>query len=102
VEFAALGATMLLVTPIIWPHYYVVLVAPLAILIPVLWRQRAWHWLAILAVAVLILWIPRNEWVPRGMGNVQLPALLAVYVVALRQLWRREDPADAPLTGPAG
>jgi hypothetical protein len=101
VEFAALGATMLLVTPIIWPHYYVVLVAPLAILIPVLWRQRAWHWLAILAVAVLILWIPRNEWVPRGMGNVQLPALLAVYVVALRQLWRREDPADVPLTGPA-
>ena len=24
-EFAALGATMLLVTPIIWPHYYAVL-----------------------------------------------------------------------------
>ena len=32
-EFAALGATMLLVTPIIWPHYYVVLVAPVAVIV---------------------------------------------------------------------
>jgi hypothetical protein len=103
-EFAALGATMLLVTPIIWPHYYVMLVAPLAVLTVHLWERRSWLALAILGLAVAVLWVPRNEFVPRGMGNVQLPALLAVYAVALTQLGRGDRPDESPtrLAGAAG
>jgi hypothetical protein len=103
-EIAALGATMLLVTPIIWPHYYVMLVGPLAVLAVHLWARQGWLALAILGLAVVVLWIPRNELVPRGMGNVQLPALLAVYGVALTQLGRshRSDEARTRLEDGAG
>ena len=83
-EFAALGATMLLVTPIIWPHYYVVLLAPLAVLAAQLSQTREWAWLVALAVAVMVLCIPRNDLVP--LGNAQLPALLLIYMVAVKQL----------------
>ncbi len=95
-EFAALGATMLLVTPIVWPHYYVVLVAPLAILARRFWGRADWRWLAGLAVAVAILWIPRTELLPRGIGNVQLPALLLVYAAAVRQLGPEREPTPEP------
>ena len=96
-EFAALGATMLLVTPIIWPHYYVVLVAPVAIFVAYLRARRAWGWLSLLALALVILWVPRDlhDWLerqalaPRAYGTFQLPALLAVYAVGLVCLGRR-------------
>ena len=99
VEFAALGATMLLVTPIIWPHYYVVLVAPLAILAGRMIERRAWRLLAVLALAILVLCVPRNELLPRGLGNLHLPALLAVYALALVELRiARGATTAAPLT----
>jgi hypothetical protein len=96
-EFAALGATMLLVTPIIWPHYYVVLVAPTAVFVAYLWGSRAWTWLGLLVVALVVLWVPRevHDWLerqslaPRAYGTFQLPALLAVYAIGLVCLGRR-------------
>lgn len=98
-EFAALGATMLLVTPIIWPHYYAVLLAPIPVFVAYLWRRRAWGWLALLALALVVLWVPRDlhAWLerqalaPRAYGTLQLPALIAVYVVGLVCLGRRTE-----------
>jgi hypothetical protein len=97
-EFAALGATMLLVTPIIWPHYYVVLLAPIAVFSAVLWERRAWGWLGLLAAALVLLWIPRDlhAWLermnlaPRAYGTIQLPGLLVVYVIGLVCLTRHD------------
>jgi hypothetical protein len=94
-EFAALGATMLLVTPIIWPHYYAVLIAPVGVFVAELGRRRAWGWLGLLALALVVLWVPRelHAWLerhalaPRAYGSFQLPALLAVYAVGLACLW---------------
>ncbi len=99
-EFAALGATMLLVTPIIWPHYYAVLLAPVAVFVAYLWNRRAWGWLGLLALALAVLWVPRDlhDWLerhalaPRAYGTFQLPALIAVYVVGLVCLGRRALP----------
>ena len=102
-EFAALGATMLLVTPIIWPHYYAVLIAPVVVFGADLWRRRAWSWLALLAIALVVLWVPRDlhAWLerhalaPRAYGTMQLPGLLAVYAVGLACLRRRpSEPAN--------
>ena len=96
-EFAALGATMLLVTPIIWPHYYAVLVAPVAIFAVELWQRRAWIWLGVLAAALVLLWVPRDlhAWLermalaPRAYGTMQLPGLIVVYAVGLACLGGR-------------
>jgi alpha-1,2-mannosyltransferase len=96
-EFAALGATMLLVTPIIWPHYYAVLVAPVAVFAAYFWQRRAWVWLGLLAAALLLLWVPRDlhEWLerlslaPRAYGTMQLPGLIVVYAVGLACLGSR-------------
>jgi hypothetical protein len=102
-EFAALGATMLLVTPIIWPHYYAVLLAPVAVFVAWLWHRRQWAWLVLLGVALLVLWVPRDlhTWLerqslaPRAYGTLQLPALLAVYLVGLVCLGRRPSERQA-------
>ncbi len=102
-EFAALGATMLLVTPIIWPHYYIVLLAPVAIFAAYLWQRRALGWLALLAVSLVVLWVPRDlhAWLerlslaPRTYGLLQLPALLAVFAIGLRCLGRRRSAPSA-------
>lgn len=99
-EFSALGATMLLVTPIIWPHYYVVLVAPVAVFVTYLWQRRAWGWLGLLTLALVVLWVPRDlhDWLerqalaPRAYGTFQLPALLALYAIGLACLGRRARP----------
>ncbi|MCC7371936.1 MAG: DUF2029 domain-containing protein [Chloroflexi bacterium] len=107
-EFAALGATMLLVTPIIWPHYYAVLLAPVAVFVADLWRRRAWVWLGLLAAALVLLWVPRDlhAWLerlslaPRAYGTLQLPGLLVVYAVGLACLWRQR-PAPAEDARPA-
>ena len=106
-EFSALGATMLLVTPIIWPHYYVVLLGPVAVFVAYLLKRRSWGWLALLALSLLVLWVPRelHDWLeraslaPRAYGTFQLPALLAVYAVGLYCLGRKPHasvPAPAP------
>jgi Glycosyltransferase family 87 len=100
-EFAAVGATMLLVTPIIWPHYYAVLLAPAAVFVAYLWQDRRWGWLGLLALALLVLSVPRDlhDWLerhalaPRAYGTFQLPALLAVYAVGLVCLSRRDLPS---------
>ena len=102
-EFAALGATMLLVTPIIWPHYYAVLLAPVAVFVAYLVRARAWVWLGLLVLALVVLWVPRDlhAWLerhalaPRAYGTFQLPALVVVYVVGLICLSRRALPGHA-------
>jgi len=103
-EFAALGATMLLVTPIIWPHYYVVLVAPVAVMAAYLWRRQTRWLLLVLALALLVLWVPRDlfQWIsrsdlaPRTMGSFLLPALLAMYGLGLAGLGRRPGPVETP------
>lgn len=100
-EFAALGATMLLVTPINWPHYYVVLVGPVAVMATLIWRTRAWWLLGALAVSLVVLWVPRDlhQWlarydlVPRSLGTFQLPALLVLYALGLLCLGSRADRA---------
>jgi hypothetical protein len=113
-EFAALGSTMLLVTPIIWPHYYVVLLAPVAVFVTYLLERRAWVWLGLLAAALVLLWVPRDlhDWLerfslaPRAYGTMQLPGLLVVYVVGLACLGPRarsvsgESPPTAATTTP--
>jgi hypothetical protein len=109
-EFAGLGATMLLVTPIIWPHYYAVLVAPVAVFAVYLWQRRAWGWLGLLALALVVLWVPRelHDWLerhalaPRAYGSFQLPALLAVYAVGLICLARRAAPPEPETPETAG
>ncbi|MGE3272891.1 MAG: glycosyltransferase family 87 protein [Chloroflexota bacterium] len=109
-EFAGLGATMLLVTPIIWPHYYAVLIAPVAVFVSVCSQRHAWGWLALLAAALLLLWVPRDlhAWLqdlslaPRAYGTFQLPGLLAVYAVGLYCLRQspREPDAVASMSQP--
>ena len=93
-DFAGLGATMLLVTPIIWPHYFVVLVAPVAVFVDALVRRRQWSWVGVLAVSLAVLWVPRDWWPARSMGTIQLLPLLAVYAVALACLWRHPIAAE--------
>jgi hypothetical protein len=103
-EFAALGATMLLVTPIIWPHYYVVLVAPVAVIAMSLWRAQARWLMVVLSVCLVVLWMPRelHQWlarfdvVPRSFGTTQLPALLAMYGLGLWCLGKRLDRSTLP------
>jgi hypothetical protein len=103
-EFAALGATMLLVTPIVWPHYYAVLVAPVGIFAVDLWQRRAWGWLGVLSLALFLLWLPRevHDWLerqalaPRAYGTMQLPALVAVYAIGLACLGRRAGQPATP------
>lgn len=91
-ELAALAAAMPLVTPIIWPHYYILLV-------PTFWflgiryvESRAWGLLALLVVAAAVLWIPRNDFFPRQLGNVHLPGLLLLFGLSLHALRRHPTP----------
>jgi hypothetical protein len=105
-EFAALGTTMLLVTPIIWPHYYVVLVAPVAVIAVYFWMHGARWLLLALMLALVVLWVPRDlfhvlarsDLVPRTFGAFQLPGLLVMYALGLVCLGRRPTPA-VTLTG---
>jgi len=98
-EIAVLTILTLLVTPIIWPHYYVVLVAPVAVICVYIWRSTARWLLAVLALSLLVLWLPRDlhQWlsrfevVPRSLGTLQLPALLVMYGLGLWCLGSRAD-----------
>jgi len=71
-------------------------VAPIAVFVDTLLRRREWPWLAVLALALAVLWVPRDLLPPRSMGTVQLPALIAIYLVALACLWPRHDAEIGP------
>ena len=97
-EFAALGVLSLLATPIVWPHYYVVLVPALLILVSRLWRGawrgRRWGWLglAILTVQIGLLSTAHYEEPYREVGTQQLVALLLTYGVAVAVLRPHPQP----------
>lgn len=96
-EIAAICALTLLVTPIVWPHYYVVLIPTFVVAGAWLWRaletvpRRARAGLAVLAVAGAVLATAHYEEPYRGVGGQQLCALLAVYAVSLASLWWSGD-----------
>jgi alpha-1,2-mannosyltransferase len=115
-EVAALSLLTLLVTPIVWPHYYVVLVMPVALVATTLVRLlrppatlamatsekapigragRAMSWpvaAALVALAGACALLATAHYVEpfRGVGGQQLAALLAVFAVSLLTLrWSR-------------
>jgi hypothetical protein len=114
-ELAALAILTLLVTPIVWPHYYVVLVMPLALVAARLWWLAASArdegpatvapvaavgrgglsapaiyaaLAAVLALATAVLATAHYVEPFRGVGGQRLIALLAIYAVALLTLYR--------------
>jgi alpha-1,2-mannosyltransferase len=92
-DVAALCAFTLLVTPIVWPHYYVVLIPTFVVAGAWLWHARdrapgrARTGLAVLVIAGAVLATAHYEEPYRGAGGQQLCALLAVYAVSLATLW---------------
>ena len=127
-EVAALSLLTLLVTPIVWPHYYVVLVMPVALVTVALGRLLrpftplaaslendeavASHadgapmprWMPVaalvaLVVACAVLAIAQYVEPYRGVGGQQLTALIVVYAVALLALrWSRRAAGTDPAT----
>ncbi len=97
-EFAALGVLSLLATPIVWPHYYVVLVPALLILVSRLgrdaWGRRSWSWLGlgVLAIQIGLLSTAHYEEPYREVGTQQLVALLLTYGVAVAVLRPHPNP----------
>jgi hypothetical protein len=100
-DLAALCVLSLLVAPIIWPHYYVVLIPTAMILAAYLTtrdgRSRPWALigLAVLAGAAVVLATARYGEPYRGVGGQQLTALLVVYALALATLWERGQRSGA-------
>jgi hypothetical protein len=105
-EFVACSVLTLLVAPYIWPHYYIFLVAPAGIIVRSLipgdnvWDRNRILALGMLAVSVCVM--SNAHWTepPRGVGTLQLAALLVLYAVCLlvlrmnrgrRELPRRPD-----------
>ncbi|MFN8522490.1 MAG: glycosyltransferase family 87 protein [Chloroflexota bacterium] len=88
-EIVALFPLTLLVTPIIWPHYYVVLIPPLMITVSRLMdarreNRRRLMLPAVLLAAALAVLAPAHYVEPyRGDGGWQLIALLLVFGVTL-------------------
>ena len=124
-EFALVCLFTLLVTPIVWPHYYVVLVMPLALVTttlvhlllgsaqpspptmlvrPMLVRRTVERWKVMGALAVLLgatsLLATAQYVEPFGrVGGQQLTALLAVYAVSLLTLrWARRASYVVPVS----
>ncbi|HET8644411.1 MAG TPA: glycosyltransferase family 87 protein, partial [Vicinamibacteria bacterium] len=94
-DLAMLCTLSLLVAPIIWPHYYVVLVPAIVIiaayLLPRAGRRDRWALAGCVAVAgaTAVLATAHYGEPYRGVGGQQLSALLVVYAVCLLALWRR-------------
>jgi hypothetical protein len=88
-----LGLT-LLVTPIVWPHYYVVIAPAVALLAAWLWRGarngRRLDGLALLLLAGLCAGLATAHYVEpyRGSGGQQLALLLGLYGLTLLALAR--------------
>jgi hypothetical protein len=105
-DFAAVSLLALLLAPYIWPHDYLLLVAPAAILVRAIWppdglwdltRQVAF---GSVAVAVLILSDAHRSEIPRVVGGVQLLGLMLLFTACA--LAPRLRPAPAPeLSGDA-
>lgn len=92
-EFVAVSIASLLLIPVIWPHYYVLLSAPVVILGTYFVNRRSWIQLTLLVISLLVLCLPREfaqiDAAPRllrTMGAVQFPALLTLYGLALASL----------------
>ena len=101
-EFVALSLLSLLVAPYIWPHY-IFLVAPAAVVVRYLVpSDGVWDRSRLLAVGLLVvaLTVMSNaHWTepPRGVGTLQLSALLAFYLACVLTLRiRRERVGAAP------
>lgn len=113
---------MLLVSPITWSHYFVLLLLPVALL----WMRWPVGWPRIIMWLVLIpLWVPDNFWAALAVGPAQALAmvkiqhdpispvvnitfisaltyaLVALFVVTLICPARDESPAPAPDPPPA-
>jgi hypothetical protein len=109
-EIAVLIAVTLLVTPIVWPHYYVVLVMPVALVAVSLYRQvigardrrqRVGPVLALAALAIGTAALSTAHYVEpyAGVGGQQLLALLLVFgasLVALRCASRTQGVGPSP------
>lgn len=100
-EHASVWALTLLVTPIVWPHYYVVLVPAILLILPTLaagMMKRPYPRVVagIVMVAALSLLAPSHYVEPwRGDGGSQLLALLVMFGVCLASLrWARTDQRD--------
>jgi hypothetical protein len=96
--------TLLLVAPLTWDHYFLLLLAPLAVLWKDLRRLGNWQWL--LLIVLVILWLPYKQVLDlflkpgEGAGQVGTPiqvltlisypfyGLLALYAVNVAALWR--------------
>jgi hypothetical protein len=91
-EFVAASLLSLLVAPYIWPHYYILLVAPVAVVVHGLappdgvWDRVRLVTLGILAVAVTVMLNAHWTEPPRGVGTIQLSALLALYAACVLTL----------------
>jgi hypothetical protein len=101
-DFAAVSILALLMAPYVWPHDYLLLIAPAAILVRTIWpgdgmwdvsRQIA---ITCLAVSAMLLSDAYRSEVPRAVGGVQLLALILLFTVCL--LAHRLRPAPAAET----
>lgn len=96
--------TLLLVAPLTWDHYFLLLLVPLAVLWKDLRRLGSWQWLFLLALVVM--WLPYKQVLDlfmkpgEGAGQVATPfqvltivsypfyGLVALYAVNLAAFWR--------------
>jgi hypothetical protein len=102
-ELVAISILSLLVAPYIWPHYYIFLVAPVAVVVRNLvppdriWGRQRFVVLGVLGVAVTVMLNAHWTEPPRGVGTLQLSALLAFYVACVLTLHlRRGRLRDVP------
>jgi len=96
--FAVAFAAALLLSPIVWMHYYVLLVVPIAIAQPrlgVLWLAPLLYW----ASPELESFGDRRRLLV-GIGVTMITCLLAARTMANRM--QNVDPEQATKTGPAG
>lgn len=115
-EFTVLAVLTLLVTPIVWPHYYVVLVMPVVLVGVQLWRlildgrdstdassalppappldrrRRVVPMLAFVGLGIGVAVLAPAHYVEpfAGVGGQQLLALLLIYAASLVALWWAE------------
>jgi hypothetical protein len=98
--------SLLLIAPLTWDHYFLLLLAPLAVLWKDLRRLGNWQWLFL--IVLVMLWLPYKNVLDlflkpgEGAGQVGTPiqvltlisypfyGLLALYAVNVAALWREK------------